>query len=274
MDPVGQAYHYSEELLRDLCGCLIIVMPKKNSPGLKEYVGVSFAHYTVWEFLCSERIWNSQVSSFAMTNETVILECTKIMLLETINNRSNQEMESLVTQGDNFTKSPQADFTVYSVASSIISLNEWGSIIADQNELCLLAFHVLDPSMPHFQSLATIARKLEENRDFFQAWDISFIHQFWDFGLIITPAESTNILLLINLLYADPTGELAQKLLEVSNLKTTMQTHLECRIRTFPRAPDAEAECMFDLEGTVIELFAHLAKELPHSFRTLFERGV
>jgi hypothetical protein len=273
MDPVRRAYHYSEELLRDLCGCLIMVAPVKNSPDAKEYLGVSFAHYTVWEFLCSERIWNSQASSFAMTDETVKLGCTKIMLLETINNRSNKEMESLVIPENCVLKSPPADnFTAYSAASSIISLNNWGSIIADQNELCRLAFHTLDPSMPHFQSLATVAQKLNQN-DFFEFSSISYIHQFWGLSLMKIPAESTNIPLLINLLYADPTCELAQKLLEGSNLKEAMQTHLECRIRSFPRISETEAEDMFDFEGTVIELFAQLANDLPHPFRALLEQG-
>jgi hypothetical protein len=55
--PSGSDYLLNEELLRELCGCLITVTPPPEEIYLAT---VSFAHYTVWEFLGSERILESQ----------------------------------------------------------------------------------------------------------------------------------------------------------------------------------------------------------------------
>jgi hypothetical protein len=84
----------------------------------------------------------------------------------------------------------------------------------------------------------------------------------------MTPAESTNTPLLINLFYVNWTCELARKLLESIDLKEVMQTHLEGKIHSL-----WDIDSTFDFEGTVIELFAHSASHTPHPFRTLLEQG-
>jgi hypothetical protein len=269
-NPVGRAYHYNEELLRELCGCLITIMPTRNSADGEAYPGVSFAHYTVWEFLSSERIWNSRASFFAM-NETIKLECTKILLLETINIRSNEEWEDVIVSNEYILHSPPAEnFSTYSAASSIISLRKWGSAISKEDDSSRLAFHTLDPSMPHFQYLEAIAGKLE-HRDLFTDSGIEYPQQFWKLCWK-TPAENTKASLLINLLYLDLTCELAKKLLESINLEEVMQTRLEIGIQTW-HLPESGDEYDFDFEGTVIELFAQLAMDKPHPFRILLEQG-
>jgi hypothetical protein len=270
-NPVGRAYHYNEELLRDLCGCLITVMPTRNCHHGEAYPGISFAHYTVWEFLSSEKIWNNRASFFAMTIETIKLECTKILLLEAINIHSNKEWENVIVSKTYVIRSPPGEnFSVYSVASSIISLRKWGSAISKQDDSSRLAFDTLDPSMPHFQYLEAIAQDLEHG-DLFSYWGIDYPQHFWELCWK-TPAENTKASLLINLLYLDLTCELAKKLLESINLEDVMQTHLQIGIRTW-YLPESDDEIDFDFEGTAIELFAQLAMDKPHPFRTLLEQG-
>jgi hypothetical protein len=271
-NPVGRAYHYNEELLRELCGCLITIMPTANSVDGDVHRGVSFAHYTVWEFLSSERIWNNRASFFAMKTETIILECTKIVLLETINIPSNKTWEDVVV-GASFRRSfPLENFSAFSAASSIIALRKWGQAISKQNELSRLAFDTLDLSMSHSQPLKAIARELDKI-ELFDIPEIDYSQRFWLLRWK-TQAEYTKASLLINLFYLDLTCELAKKFLESINIEEVMQTHLEVKVETYysPGRGD-QNQTEFDFDGTVIELFAQLAMDKPDPFKTLLKAG-
>ncbi|KAI1880907.1 hypothetical protein JX265_001147 [Neoarthrinium moseri] len=67
LKPGGEEYDvvYNNDVLRDRCGCLI------SFSGDEDSRQVSLAHYTVKEFLYSDRISRSQVSGFALSDKLV-----------------------------------------------------------------------------------------------------------------------------------------------------------------------------------------------------------
>ncbi|SPQ18400.1 6876165c-5d0b-49cc-8881-80a601c66a56 [Thermothielavioides terrestris] len=76
-------YALDDELLRELCGCLITVTKVRIRDGsTTEYMSdVTFAHYTVLEFLESSRIRRGAAASFALDRERVMAEHAKVLVL-------------------------------------------------------------------------------------------------------------------------------------------------------------------------------------------------
>jgi hypothetical protein len=122
--PSIRDYFYDEERLRELYGCLITVMSENRS---NEYEGdyhttrtVSFAHYTVWEFLDSVRILNNSAAFFAVIKERTKLEFTRTVILEALDTHLNDlwHRESDFDEPSDIENAAEEDFSGYSVVSS------------------------------------------------------------------------------------------------------------------------------------------------------------
>ena len=72
-DEIEDVTFYDRDTLRDYCGCLIS-LTMHNDMVLKDTERVSLAHYTVKEYLYSDRIIQSPVSFFALSSELVWAE--------------------------------------------------------------------------------------------------------------------------------------------------------------------------------------------------------
>ncbi|KAK0726405.1 hypothetical protein B0T21DRAFT_350542 [Apiosordaria backusii] len=79
-------YLFNEDLLRDFCGCLVSVAPERRD---STYEGTTlewtvptarFAHYTVWEFLESDRIRDGPADFFAVDKEVALVEYSRLVL--------------------------------------------------------------------------------------------------------------------------------------------------------------------------------------------------
>jgi hypothetical protein len=76
-------YVLDEELLREYCGCLVTLTSNtiRDRSAIGKNTVVSFAHYTVLEFLESSRIRRGPAALFALDREQVLVEHTKMLLL-------------------------------------------------------------------------------------------------------------------------------------------------------------------------------------------------
>ncbi|RYP67098.1 hypothetical protein DL771_007423 [Monosporascus sp. 5C6A] len=160
---------HDSELLRDLCGCLIDVQPRiVGEDNLKhrqestvdaenEMVEVtSCAHYTVKEYLYSERIRSSSAAYFALEHAEALPEFAT----------------SILTQALTFTIPPRAyrwldSAQAYAVASSGVLAKQYCDnpdldnkplldLIFGNKALSCLICRFLDPSRPHYKSLSCL----------------------------------------------------------------------------------------------------------------------
>lgn len=76
-DSPANDYFYDKERLCELCGCLIAIPPAQDESDQiadADLDTVSFAHYTVLEFLQSPRILSGPARFFAVQREKTLLE--------------------------------------------------------------------------------------------------------------------------------------------------------------------------------------------------------
>ncbi|KAH7124994.1 hypothetical protein B0J13DRAFT_647093 [Dactylonectria estremocensis] len=164
---------YDSELLRDLCGCLVDVQPRivgkydleqwqeSKVDAENEMVEVvSCAHYTVKEYLYSERIRSSSAAYFALEYTDALLEFAR----------------SIFTQALTFTIPPRAyrwldSAQAYAVASfghlakhypdnRSLDNEPLQELVFGNKTLTDLICRFLDPSRPHYKSL-TCLRNVE-----------------------------------------------------------------------------------------------------------------
>jgi hypothetical protein len=137
----GDVGFYTRDTLRDRCGCLISL----TSNGDKEYV--SLAHYTVKEFLYSDRITHSTAAAFALSDTIVRTTFTKTLLEVVIRGRVNSDLSGRF--GD-----PAIDSLEFFgiLASSFIQFTEalWHAEMKEKDVLELRPkFNVLASSFPY-----------------------------------------------------------------------------------------------------------------------------
>jgi hypothetical protein len=124
----GRDYFYHEELLRELCGCLITI----TSEDSEYYLGfsqpvrtVSFAHYTVLEFLNSAQILGSSAASFAVTSQSKDFDLAEIMLREAFNQQPEYsfDIEDQLQSDDKIAELFETNFNVYCIERSTYYLS-------------------------------------------------------------------------------------------------------------------------------------------------------
>jgi hypothetical protein len=115
-------YDLDEELLRELCGCLITVTtyPIRCRGQVVGWMPlVSFAHYTVLEFLESRRIRSGPAAAFALDRESVFAEHARLLLLRATESVDRWDLEMPETPGPDF----YSDFDRYCAQSSAMLLH-------------------------------------------------------------------------------------------------------------------------------------------------------
>ncbi len=155
-NPQGRYCRFDEELLRELCGCLITVMPESkqcfnssNERTTHTIRVVSFAHYTVWEFIDSTRILNSPAASFGVIKEKTNIDLTATIILEILQTHSENSWRPKNWQKlelHDMDVAMERYFSIYCMLSSILSLGRWGHDLSKQDDLRALAFDLLNPS--------------------------------------------------------------------------------------------------------------------------------
>jgi hypothetical protein len=177
--PGGRDYFYDEERLRELCGCLITVMPEEKHHRVGIFCHptrtISFAHYTVWQFLNSVRVLKSSAAFFAVIREKTRFEFTKTILLEALDTQPRElwHRENIFKPyHSEIANTLEEDFNSYSAVSSIFSVRHWGRDLSKQDDLRALTFNLLDLSKPHFRDFAAAASQIETALSTFSKGDI------------------------------------------------------------------------------------------------------
>ncbi|KAH6880034.1 hypothetical protein B0T10DRAFT_519626 [Thelonectria olida] len=152
---------YDEQDLKEICGCLVHVSPgygfKIHDQGdelIHEAIPVvSFAHYTVREFLDSDRISTSAVAFF-MLEKQIELDIQRRIFLTALEFRaSNFENLSLEDDSEdlkvNVFRNLTGNFRSYCVVSAIFSISSHPSEIISYQDLNDHLFDMLNPLGAH-----------------------------------------------------------------------------------------------------------------------------
>ncbi|KAF1850095.1 uncharacterized protein K460DRAFT_300801, partial [Cucurbitaria berberidis CBS 394.84] len=152
------------EGLRERCGCLILVeqkpWPRTRRPNIDDprQNTVSFAHYTVKEYLNSPRIAQKRVSFFALQQERIQKHFAGIALHQALSippdmldGCDDQDEEVEVIHG-----LLRSNFNVYCGVSSILQLHVYSKVSSSDPALMELSEALVNPHRPSYGDLVTL----------------------------------------------------------------------------------------------------------------------
>jgi hypothetical protein len=271
---------YDNEILRELCGCLINIAPENSTDALgkpRTTFIVSFAHYTVREYLDSTRIPKNSAVCFTACKENLKQNFMEITFSEAHHIEQNELWEGGTASNDSrdVFDAIEEDFKVYCVVSALILLQKWPLEISQQDTLCTLAIDLLDPSKPHFQILNATVRHIEASTGLFSNRDWFREDQFWNVMWDPYPNDTDAVHLLNLLLLAHLSSEclaFAKKFLQGKDTKDFLQTRLTFTMDVWFVVSDHDME-NYIFDGSIIEVFAQLSFEWADIFELLLEYG-
>lgn len=271
---------YDQDTLREVCGCLINISPEDllDTMGIcyHTYISVSFAHYSVREYLDSTRISNDILGYHTIGGRDLKDRFLEITLSEAQHIESMElwELETSLTDYSDVIQALDFRFNVYCVLSALLSLYRFPSQICRHSTLSALAIDLLDPSMPHFSTMELVAYDIENATSSFQTQDIFEEAYFWT--LEWHPDTNTELQHLYNLLLLTVFDRdclpLAKTFLQGKDLKSLLQAQL-CLKREVWRYFSHEDIGTYELKGSLIEVFAQLAVRSVDAFKFLVEVG-
>ncbi|KAH6699767.1 hypothetical protein BKA61DRAFT_496302 [Leptodontidium sp. MPI-SDFR-AT-0119] len=132
---------YDSERLRELCGCLI------SSFG----DAMSFAHYTVKEYLDSARIRQSPLSFFSTEMAKVLFTCLDVVLLQA-QKFTSSDLEDLKTASSHLScwQDLWTKLSFHCAFYAITSIRRWGQEISVNDAFFGRVKALLDPSAQYF----------------------------------------------------------------------------------------------------------------------------
>lgn len=169
------------EGLCERCGCLIAVV--QGRLGDYQRSTVSFAHYTVKEYLQSPRISQRKVGFFALSKDIIQKQLAGIALRQALAIQPGSLAEYEPWKGDvDIRDLLDADFMLYCAVSSAVQLNIWPEALSSDPNLMTLSEALVNPYRPASLDLCTLLSMADNGyvtakstlyRDF-QFWDIQW----------------------------------------------------------------------------------------------------
>ena len=269
---------YDQDTLREVCGCLINTSPEDVIDIMGKlhhtYISVSFAHYSVREYLDSNRTSNAIFGYHTIGGGDLKDRFLEITLLEAQHIESDELWELDLVDDSDVIQAVDSRFDIYCVISALLSLYKFASQICRHSTLTTLAIDLLDRSKPHFATMEAAAFTIElatvsfSTRGFFE--EVFFWTNTWH------PDTNTELKHLYNLLLlTESCGEclpLAKKFLQGQDLKSLLQAQLCFTREVWNISCDNEQKTCV-LEGSLIEVFAQLAIRSANAFKFLVEVG-
>lgn len=271
---------YDSDSLREVCGCLIDIFPRAwpvelGGPGLT-YISVTFAHYTVCEYLDSSRILNTVYAHHSAGKQNLGDFFLRITMSEAQHIEQNElwELENDDPNDPNVFEAFVSDFNSYCAISALLSLYNLPGQVCQQGMLSTLAIDLLDPSKPHFVAMELAASTFEYQVSFFGNRDVYRGLRFWEVQW--HPGTSTEAIHLYNLLvgteYDRGCVPLAKTFLQEKDLKGLFQTRLRFEREVISNSWD-EGQSFYTFDGPLIEVFAQLSMESMEPFKVLIDIG-
>ena len=266
-----QDFLYDEEALRELCGCLIII----TSEGLVFHeteaasTTVTFAHYTVLEFLQSARIFNSPVAFFGIEQASTDADFTRVTLIEALDADCNILGGKKYSNKDAIAIADvvAGDFNSYCIASAMLSINSWEPHLNDQDDLVTLVFDIMNPSKPHFESLCNSLDIMEDSLFILSDNLARTVGQFWNMFWVVPPAN-INSAILLGLLGVEAAELLLPKLMKKVNIVALFQEEVFLVTKFYDRANNFGRR-WYHIKGSIVDAIAQLSMYAERSSHIL-----
>ena len=272
---------YDHETLRELCGCLVNVTQESSTfndvlagtyrmgAGPRNQVlTVSFAHYTVQEYLGSNRNSKNSTAYGTSCKEDLEQPLMEMMFAESLQVEPNEPYCNIPQDNPyDVVAALEGYFKTYCVISAVDALYRLSAWISRHDKLSKLAIVLLDPSKAHFHFLELAAWYVDRLESIplldgrGQFWNL-----IWD-----SEASNTDAAHLLNILllaWEKPEClSLAKRFLQSKDNKNFLTTRL-----TFI-TPEDLFDDVYGFDGSIVEVFAQSAFEASHIFRLLLEHG-
>ena len=268
---------YDKDTLREVCGCLINISDEDllDNSGSHHliYISVSFAHYSVREYLDSTRTSNAVFGYNTIGGGDLKDHFLEITLSEAQHIESNElwELETNLTDDLDVIQAVNSRFNIYCVITALLSLHKFPSQICRHSTLNALAIDLLDPSLPHCSTMEATVCTTYYELPVFSNQDIFFDGYFWNVEW--HPDTNTELKHLYNLLILTESCEeclpFSKIFLQGKDLKSLLQAQL-CFNREVI-ITDSDQRYVF--EGSLIEVFAQSAIGSVDAFKFLVEVG-
>ena len=282
----GLERFYDNDTLRELCGCLIKILPEDRSddldPSYKVTVhAVSFAHYTVREYLDSRCSTNTVISS-TVGQEELRQRILEVVLSEVHHIELNQrwKVRNAYVDPSGVFEAINGNFNDYCIVSAILSLYEWQTEMSKQERLCSMAIDLLNPSRPHYVALNCAAAMIDASTslfsgDMYSYHDVVVDRHFWrqHWHAELSNVDAVHLFNLLNLgRGTDECLSFAEKFLQEKDTKDFLQARmrLEKKIDSLYVQWIGKAY-LFD--GSIIEIFAQLAISTAFPLMLLLDYG-
>lgn len=255
---------YDSGTLRELCGCLISItseVPYHASSTHATVLTVSFAHYTVREYLDSIRIRKAAAFHFNAYPEDLQLNCIELILTEALNVEPNDLWEREMNFSDrddrrDVRQALEESFNTHCILGAFLSLRKWPCEISQHDRLCTMAFNLMDPSRPNHWLLLDVCATMERLTELFSDYGWDDTSHFWE--VQVTTSKNIEASQLLNLLFLSVYSKaclvLVRKFLEGRDVNTVLQAALQFTWYSGAIGPSKKK-----YEGTIIEIFAQFA---------------
>ena len=262
------------EGLRERCGCLIMVEQEEKRTGCNDKLvhqrsTVSFAHYTVKEYLQSPRISHKKVGFFALAQERIQNQFTGIAFRQALAIPTDKlpEYEEL-ENGEVIHGLMDADFKLYCGISSALQLKIWPEAISSNSTLMELSEAIVDPKIPapleillcmaDAQHYITLTSELYAE---FQPWSIVW----WQ-------ADTDSAAFLAFLLISGLSGSLhlALAFSRKHSMLTILTQQLHIRKEVW-HLVDYEDTGFYDFVGSIPEIVAQWESRQPETFTFILD---
>ncbi|KAK4446724.1 hypothetical protein QBC34DRAFT_356380, partial [Podospora aff. communis PSN243] len=270
----SQDYNYDIELLREFCGCLLTIGNETRTPSYIPHreeecwtaETVTFAHYTVWEFLTSARLKNGPAAYFAVDSEEVVVDYAKLVFLGALSAMKtditpipkNCPTHERRMNDMKHTRHVEQNFSDYCLTSAALCLRKLYEGEIELDELKSYVIQLADASKPHFPLLTRVATTLDLIDDGFD----------WQWHIYLeNPTLSTGLRTFLALFCMVKSTELIRAF-----LTTQSQSFLDTVLREQIVVRDTSHEPRFQwFTGTVVELLARNDFMDSESLTSLFE---
>ena len=271
---------YDKDTLREVCGCLINISPEYILDVLDNhhhtYTSVSFAHYSVREYLDSTRTSNAVFGYHTIGGGDLKDRFLEITLSEAQHIESNElcEMKTISMNVSEVVAAVDSKFNFYCLISAVLALYNFPIQIYRHSALSALTIDLLDPSLPHFSAMEVVGWFITYATTSFSTRDLGEDAGFW--SVEWHPDTNTQLKHTYNLLLlTEPCSEylpLAKTFLQRKDLKSLLQAQLHFN-RTLLYGISKEGDEKYEFEGPLIEVFAQLAIRSVHALKLLVEVG-
>lgn len=251
------------EGLRERCGCLIIISEEPRSDTVGVLV-VSFAHYTVKEYLQSPRISGTEVGFFFLVQQEIVKHFAGIALHQASLIQPGAVVRSQTPESFMpMHKLIEADFKLYCVILSVLQLSEWPKTWSPDSTLMALSEALVNPHSPAYQTLIALfyqgdAFEILENSDLTRST------QFWNIVWEVNPDPSAAIFLNLLLISESSFPHMALAFSRRHQMRDILAQQLYFQKPIWD--PFVQDIHEFDFEGSIPECFAQWSSDQPVAF--------